>query len=126
MNDLHKAAQAVDEAIFRKGYVNSKNKKDLALIIALRQALAEPVTAFAVVRYPKIGGNAGIAWAAYPHEDFPYFPKDGDLLYIAPPSIDALIADIDGLVETHSDTSPSRPAYMKADVQSILDNYRSK
>ena len=41
MTDLRTAAQAVDEAIFRKGYVNSKNRKDLVLIEALSKAVAE-------------------------------------------------------------------------------------
>ena len=70
--------------------------------------------------------DALIAEAIEKHDDEMADIRTVNTRKIAQPYLDALIAEIDELAETYSDTSPSRPAYMKANVRAIMDKYRGQ
>ena len=116
MTDLRTAAQAVDEAIFRKGYVNSKNRKDLVLIEALRKALAAPVEP---VAWLSSGGDVSRSKKLFDDMGFTSEP-----LYTTPPSVDALIAELDVLRQQPSEMHSDHEKLLYA-IADIADKYRS-
>ena len=86
-------------------------------------ALADRIQAHGIGQ-PSI--DALIAEAIEKHDDEMADIRTVNTRKIAQPYLDALIAEIDELAETYSDTSPSRPAYMKANVRAIMDKYRGQ
>lgn len=69
--------------------------------------------------------DALIAEAIKEHDAKNLLIKSVNMRTQAQPYLDELIAEIDVLYKTYSDTVPSRPAYMKSDVQFVLNKYRS-
>ena len=132
MNDLRQAAQAVidlenDDYPFDGGEWSSNAVNAYE---ALRQALAEPVEAVGEIVQNQTGQ---IRIVDKNGESFDLFKHIGVKLYTTPPSIDALIAEIDDIDRWFYDdgsgpymcgNKDGGDYYFISDIDDVLDKYR--